>query len=124
MELPPEIGSAVSTSALVATGTNVVVGNLENLIRNVRFLYGAVVKRPIVDRMGQDGEQPWVVRSEHFNSFQPRRMKVKPSEWYILVFRGLEVLRSLRLVRKPREDLEESLAEGPPPGSGAPGNVH
>jgi hypothetical protein len=114
----------VSTSALVATGTNVVVGNLENLIRNVRFLYGAVVKRPIVDRMGQDGEQPWVVRSEHFNSFQPRLMKVKPSEWYIRVFRGLEVLRRLRLVRKPREDLEESLAEGTPPGSGAPGNVH
>lgn len=63
-----DVAAFAVTSALVATGTYVVVGNLENLIRNVRFLYGAV-KRPIVDRMSRDGDQPWVVGSEHFNSF-------------------------------------------------------
>ncbi|KAH6848051.1 hypothetical protein B0I37DRAFT_376523 [Chaetomium sp. MPI-CAGE-AT-0009] len=111
------VGFAV-TSALVAIGTYVVVGNLESLTLGVRSVYGTV-KQPIVDRMGQDPNQPWAVRSDRFNSFQPRRVKVKPSEWYIPLFWGLELLRALRIVKKPREDLEGLSAEEARPRSGA-----
>ena len=113
-----DIAAFAVTSALVATGTYVVVGNLDNLIFNVKTIYSAV-KRPIVDRMGRDLDQPWVIRSEHFNSFQPRRMKIKPSEWYIVLFRGLELLRILRIVKRPRGDLEASSTGEARPGSGA-----
>ena len=101
------------TSALVAIGTYMVVGNLESLILGVRSVYGAV-RQPVVDRMARDPNEPWVVRGGRFSSFQPRRVKIKPSEWYIVLFRGLELLRMLRIVKTPPEDPERLPAEEAP----------
>ena len=107
------------TSTLVAIGTYMVVGNLESLILGVRSVYGAV-RQPVVDRMARDPNEPWVVRGGRFNSFQPRRVKLKPSEWYIVLFRGLELLRMLRTVKQPREDPERLPAEDAPSESSTP----
>jgi hypothetical protein len=85
------------TSVAVAVGTYMFVGNLENIVRGVKSFYRSV-KQPIVGRMAQDPEQKWAERGEGFRSFQPDRKIVKPSEWFVILFWGLEILRSLRVM--------------------------
>ncbi|KAH8801460.1 hypothetical protein F5884DRAFT_684657 [Xylogone sp. PMI_703] len=79
------------TSILVALGTYFLVANLENLVVKVKYFYGSF-KTPIVSRMKLHNETIWKAKGENFSRFSPVREKVKPSEWYILLFLVTEVL--------------------------------
>ena len=98
--------SLVMTSVLVAAGTYFIVGNLENTIGALKAIYRAF-KRPIVDRMAKDHDQTWSERGRAFQSFQPRRDIIKPSEWYIARYWGMEILRKLRVGRETPEGSRE-----------------
>ncbi|KAI1098319.1 hypothetical protein F4804DRAFT_128427 [Jackrogersella minutella] len=82
------------TAALVAIGTYVIVGNLENASDVLRSSYRSVQK-PIVDRMSTDKDSRWAKKGGGFQSFQPRREVVKPSEWCVALYLGLEILRHM-----------------------------
>ena len=99
--------SLVITSVLVAAGTYFIVGNLENTIGALKAIYRAF-KRPIVDRMAKDDDQIWSERGVGFQSFQPRREIVKPSEWYVARYWVVEILRNLKVRRETPEASRET----------------
>ncbi|KAI1380653.1 hypothetical protein F4677DRAFT_194030 [Hypoxylon crocopeplum] len=98
------------TTVLVAIGTYALIGNLENTIDVLRSLYRSI-QTPIVDRMSRDKDRKWAEKGEGFLSFQPRREILKPSEWYVGLYWGVEVLRRLRIV--PRDTPSPNVGSTP-----------
>ena len=99
--------SLAITSVLIAAGTYFIVGNLENTIGGLKAIY-RTFKRPIMDRMAKDDDQTWSKRGRAFQSFQPRRETVKPSEWYMARYWGKEILRKRKVRRVTLEGFWET----------------
>jgi hypothetical protein len=94
------------TSVLVAVGTYVLVANLGHTVSTLQSFY-RLFKQPIAERMAQDPEQKWAEKGEGFTSFQPDRKAVKPSEWYLLLYWILEILRKIGMMQDPGKRSKE-----------------
>lgn len=114
------------TALLIALTTYFLVSNLENAVSFVRSLY-RVIKRPIIRRMVDDPDEKWAAKGKSFTSFRPDRANAEPSEWHIVLFLVVEILRKLGVVKtKLRQDQtdkpDDAKEEGEPvnPGSEPP----
>jgi hypothetical protein len=85
------------TAVFVAITTYLLVANLENAVSTLKSLYH-LVKRPVIGRMKKDGDEEWAVKGQSFDGFRPDRKNVEPSEWNVVEFLTVKVLRKLRIL--------------------------
>jgi hypothetical protein len=84
----------IITTTVIALTNYLLVANLEAVVTFCTSLYRSA-RGPIIRRMQLDSKGKWSKRGIDFSSFRPEREKVEPSEWYILWFVFVELLRKI-----------------------------
>ncbi|OAA73364.1 hypothetical protein ISF_00265 [Cordyceps fumosorosea ARSEF 2679] len=90
----------IITAVLTGLVTYLAVFNLENLAQLPGRVYGSHRKR-LVQQMEQDEDQAWKGRSGGFEEFPPSAGQRRPSEWWIMRYQMLRLLRRLRTAATP-----------------------
>lgn len=92
----------IYTSILVGVSTYIIVFHLNSLVQQTSAAY-TPIRSEIIYRMRNHDNDHWASKGKQFATFQPKHERLKPSEWWILLFWIQDLFTSLYrfLLRKP-----------------------
>ncbi|KAF2805547.1 uncharacterized protein BDZ99DRAFT_450171 [Mytilinidion resinicola] len=88
------IAFAVTTTA-VALGTYVLVANLNNFVGGIKIA-SKKLRKDVIASMEKEKSDGWKKLGKGFGTFKPDREKITPSEWWVVYY------IMVKLVRTPR----------------------
>jgi len=93
----------IYTSIIVALSTYIIVFHLDNLVYHTSSAY-TPMRDKIISRMKNDSHEHWTTKGKQFATFQPKHERLRPSEWWVLLFSVKTLFTSLYrfLLRKPK----------------------
>jgi hypothetical protein len=74
--------------------TYTIVLNLENLSQST-YDYYSVLKKRVIKPMKEDSKPAWNERAKKYEEFEPITTKTKPSEWWVLWYTFVSVLKTI-----------------------------
>jgi hypothetical protein len=92
----------IYASIVVGLSTYIIVFHLNTLVHQTSSAY-TPVRDKIISRMKNDSDEHWASKGKQFAAFQPKHERLRPSEWWILLFWLQSLFTSTRrlLLRNP-----------------------